>query len=51
MPPRSAPPTSEPVSFTQLREALRVEELRDGAIERAERTVRVAPAPVVSEIF
>jgi predicted acetyltransferase len=39
------------VSFTQLREALRVEELRDGAIERADALFAWRPLPWCPEIF
>jgi predicted acetyltransferase len=39
------------VSFTQLREALRVEELRDGAIERADALFAWRPLPWCLEIF
>ena len=39
------------VSFTQLREALRVEELREGAIERADALFAWRPLPWCLEIF
>jgi predicted acetyltransferase len=39
------------VSFTQLREALRVEELREGAIERADALFAWRPLPWCPEIF
>jgi len=39
------------VPFTQLREALRVEELRDGAIERADALFAWRPLPWCLEIF
>jgi predicted acetyltransferase len=39
------------VSFRQLREALRVEELRDGAIERADALFAWRPLPWCLEIF
>lgn len=39
------------VSFAQLREALRVEELRDGAVERADRIFAWRPLPWCPEIF
>lgn len=39
------------VSFTQLRQALRVEELRDGAIERADALFAWRPLPWCLEIF
>jgi predicted acetyltransferase len=38
-------------SFTQLREALRVEELRDGAVDRADRLFTWHPLPWCPEIF
>ena len=39
------------VSFTQLREALRVEELRDGAVARADALFAWRPLPWCPEIF
>ena len=39
------------VSFAQLREALRLEELRDGAVERADRLFAWRPLPWCPEIF
>ena len=39
------------VSFTQLREALRVEELREGAVERADALFAWRPLPWCLEIF
>jgi predicted acetyltransferase len=39
------------VSFAQLRDALRVEELRDGAVERADRLFAWRPLPWCPEIF
>jgi predicted acetyltransferase len=39
------------VSFTQLREALRVEELSDGAVERADALLAWRPLPWCPEIF
>lgn len=39
------------VSFAQLRDALRVEELRDGAVERADRLFAWRPLPRCPEIF
>jgi predicted acetyltransferase len=39
------------VSFAQLRQALRVEERRDGAIERADRLFAWRPLPWCVEIF
>jgi predicted acetyltransferase len=39
------------VSFTQLREALRVEELREGAVARADAVFAHRPLPWCLEIF
>ncbi|HXH97134.1 MAG TPA: sterol carrier protein domain-containing protein, partial [Gaiellaceae bacterium] len=39
------------VSFAQLREALRIEERRDGAVERADRLFAWRPLPWCPEIF
>lgn len=39
------------VSFAQLRDALRLEELRDGAVERADRLFAWRPLPWCPEIF
>ena len=39
------------VSFTQLRQALRVEELREGAVARADALFAWRPLPWCPEIF